>query len=104
MFPSASALANSKNFFDWENLQSDIPGVADRTDSNLRNPWGLALNTTFNIFWVADNATGVSTLYQPDGTPVPLVVTIPPTPAENPIPSAPTGTVFTSDDDTNVSA
>jgi uncharacterized protein (TIGR03118 family) len=95
MFPSASALANSKNFFDWENLQSDIPGVADRTDSNLRNPWGLALNTTFNIFWVADNATGVSTLYQPDGTAVPLVVTIPPTPAENPLlPSAPTGIVF----------
>jgi uncharacterized protein (TIGR03118 family) len=94
LFPCASAQANATNLFDWENLQSDINGVGDRSDSNLVNPWGLALNTKFNIFWVADNATGVSTLYQPDGTPVPLVVTIPPTPAENPIPSAPTGTVF----------
>lgn len=77
MFPCASALANSKNFFDWENLQSDIAGVADRTDPNLVNSWGLALNTNANIFWVADNGSGLSTLYQPDGTLVSLVVTIP---------------------------
>jgi uncharacterized protein (TIGR03118 family) len=92
VFPSTSAKAN---FFDWENLRSDVPGVADRTDSNLVNPWGLALNTRFNVFWVADNGTGVSTIYRPNGRRVPLVVTIPPTPAENPtLPSAPTGIVF----------
>jgi uncharacterized protein (TIGR03118 family) len=93
VFPCASARAN---FFDWENLQSDVAGVADRTDSNLVNPWGLALNTKFNIFWVADNGTGVSTLYRPNGRIVPLVVTIPPTSADTapPIHSAPTGTVF----------
>jgi uncharacterized protein (TIGR03118 family) len=92
LFPPTSAQAN---FFDWENLRSDIPGVADRTDANLVNPWGLALNTKFNIFWVADNGTGVSTLYRPNGRRVPLVVTISPTSAENPTnPSAPTGIVF----------
>jgi uncharacterized protein (TIGR03118 family) len=86
--------------FDWTNLQSNIAGVADRTDANLVNSWGLAINTSANnILWVADNGTGVSTLYQPDGTPVPLVVTIPPTSADkgpNPT-AAPTGIVFNSD-------
>jgi uncharacterized protein (TIGR03118 family) len=90
-FPGTSARAN---FFDWENLQSDVAGVADRTDANLVNPWGLALNTKFKILWVADNGTGVSTLYRQNGRRVPLVVTIPPTPAQNPTPSAPTGIVF----------
>jgi len=96
MFPCANALANSKNFFDWENLQSDIAGVADRTDPNLVNAWGLALNTNANIFWVADNGSGLSTLYQPDGTLVSLVVTIPPTSADTGTPptAAPTGIVF----------
>jgi uncharacterized protein (TIGR03118 family) len=86
--------------FDWTNLQSNIAGVADRTDANLVNPWGLAPNPSANnILWVADNGTGVSTLYQPDGTPVPLIVTIPPTSADkgpNPT-AAPTGIVFNSD-------
>ncbi len=82
-------------FFDWENLQSDVAGVADRTDPNLVNPWGLALNPA-GVFWVADNGTGLSTLYRPDGTIVSLVVTIPPTSAdtEPPIHAAPTGIVF----------
>jgi uncharacterized protein (TIGR03118 family) len=91
VFPSTSAQAS---LFDWKNLQSDVAGVADRVDGNLVNPWGLALNTRFNIFWVADNGAGVSTLYRPDGRRVPLVVTISPTPTENPIPAAPTGVVF----------
>jgi uncharacterized protein (TIGR03118 family) len=100
MFPCANAQADGPKFFDWENLQSDIAGVADRTDPNLVNSWGLALNTKANIFWVADNGSGLSTLYQPDGTLVPLVVTIPPTSADTITPpattaqAAPTGIVF----------
>jgi uncharacterized protein (TIGR03118 family) len=87
--------------FDWTNLQSDIAGVADRTDAHLVNPWGLAINPVGNNnpFWVSDNGTGVSTLYQTDGTIVPLVVTIPPTSADtgpNPI-ASPTGMIFNSD-------
>jgi uncharacterized protein (TIGR03118 family) len=83
------------NLFGWTNLQSDLGGVADRKDPNLVNPWGLALNPA-GIFWVADNGTGLSTLYRLDGSPVPLVVTIPPTSAdtEPPIHAAPTGIVF----------
>src|SRR6266536_4073266 len=79
------------------NLVSDIPGLAPVTDPNLVNPWGLAVaQPTF--LWVADNETGVSTLYDGSGHPggfpgqPPLVVIIPP--AGGGTIAAPTGTVF----------
>jgi uncharacterized protein (TIGR03118 family) len=104
MFPCASAQGNPKNFFDWENLQSDIAGVADRTDQNLVNSWGLVINPAAKVFWVADNGSGVSTLYRPDGTPVLLgqsgqnFVTLPPTAVDTgSLPTAtPTGIVLNS--------
>jgi uncharacterized protein (TIGR03118 family) len=98
-----------RNAFTWTNLESDIAGVADRTDLNLVNPWGLALNGARNVFWVADNHTGVSTLYRPDGTPVPnpnqpLVVIIPPPPSSPPdTTAAPTGIVFNPNHSTDFS-
>lgn len=62
------------------NLVSDIPGVAERVDSNLVNPWGIVASPS-NTIWIADNGTGVSTLYSPTGAKQPsgnpLVVTIP---------------------------
>jgi uncharacterized protein (TIGR03118 family) len=60
------------------NLVSDVPGVAPFTDSNLKNPWGLA-SSTGNPLWVADQQTGVATTYNgPSGMASSLVVTIPP--------------------------
>jgi uncharacterized protein (TIGR03118 family) len=50
------------------NLVSDIPGVARVTDPNLVNPWGLSEGPR-GPFWVSDNATGVSTLYDGQGQP-----------------------------------
>jgi uncharacterized protein (TIGR03118 family) len=109
-FPVSSLRAagenDERNAFTWKNLQSDIAGVADRTDSNLVNSWGLVINPTAKVFWISDNGTGVSTLYLPDGTPVLLgqsgqnFVTLPPTAVDPPTPpamvgtSAPTGIVF----------
>ena len=76
------------------NLQSDIPGLAAHVDPNLVNPWGMAVPSATGPIWVSDNGTGVSTLYnQADGTPVPLVVTIP-TSARNKDGGNPTGVVF----------
>ena len=110
-FPIGSLRAGEneeRNAFNWKNLQSDIAGVADRTDLNLVNSWGLVINPTAKIFWVADNGSGVSTLYLPDGTPMPLgtsgqnFVTLPPTKVDTPpspgttAMSAPTGIVFNS--------
>ncbi|PYJ68423.1 MAG: TIGR03118 family protein [Verrucomicrobia bacterium] len=89
MFTATSALADT---YSWTNFQSDIAGVAQHTDSNLVNPWGMAAGSTGTI-WVSDNGTGVSTLYNQDGTAVPLVVEIP-TAAQNRDGANPTGTVF----------
>jgi len=62
------------------NLVSDIPGTAAHTDVNLVNSWGLAHGKT-TPWWVSDNGTGVSTVYDGFGNPfpagTPLVVTIP---------------------------
>ena len=73
-FIATSAQADS---YSWQNLQSDIHGVATNTDPNLVNPWGMAPNSAGTVIWVSDNGTGVSTLYKKDGTAVPLVVNIP---------------------------
>lgn len=81
------------------NLVSDLSGLAAFTDPNLVNPWGLSAGTT-TAWWVSDNGTGVSTLYngssgQPFPQPTPLVVTIPPAPGSPPgTISTPTGQVF----------
>ena len=61
-------------------------------DPNLVNPWGVAFNPTGPL-WVADNGTGLSTVYGPQGQIQTLVVTIPPPTGGTP-PSAPTGLVF----------
>src|SRR5438128_2759775 len=77
---AALSLAAPKVFGDtysWENLQSDIAGVAQHVDSNLVNPWGMAASSSGSTIWVSDNGTGVSTLYAQDGTANSLVVTIP---------------------------
>ena len=79
--------------YSWENLQSDIAGVAEHVDPNLVNPWGMAASGGGTI-WVSDNGTGVSTLYAQDGTANPLVVTVPGKDKHKP--SNPTGVVFNS--------
>jgi uncharacterized protein (TIGR03118 family) len=59
------------------NLVADQAGVADHTDPNLVNPWGNAFSAT-SPFWIADEGTGLSTLYDGTGTPnATTVVSIP---------------------------
>lgn len=72
------------------NLVSDIPGVALKTDARLANPWGIAFSPT-GPFWVADNHTGLSTIYDTRGQIQSLVVTVPGSAGGD---GAPTGTVF----------
>jgi len=88
---SASATVRAQHY-NQTNLVSDIPGLAPLTDPNLVNPWGLTSSTS-SPWWVADNGTGVSTLYNGAGGKQALTVTIPP-PAGGTPPSAPTGVVF----------
>jgi uncharacterized protein (TIGR03118 family) len=76
--------AQAQNSYVVHNLVSDQPGVADHTDPNLVNAWGLVASAT-SPWWVADNETAVSTLYNGTGTPQSLIVSVP---------GAPTGIVF----------
>src|SRR5579862_7587640 len=84
------------------NLVSDLPGVANTTDPNLVNPWGI-VSSASSPFWIADNATGLSTLYNGSGVPQSLVVTIPP-PAGGTPPAAPDGIVVNTTTDFTVSS
>jgi len=70
---------------------SSISPSASNLDAHLQNSWGLTRSAT-SAWWVADNHTGLSTLYDAAGVPQSLVVSIP-TPDGSGI-AAPTGTVF----------
>jgi len=74
------------------NLVSTSSASTAHQDANLINGWGLTSFPT-SPFWVSDNVTGVSTLYDQTGTPVPLVVTIPPSAASPASRGLPTGIV-----------
>lgn len=58
-------------------LTSDIKGAAANTDPILQNAWGVAFTPAASPFWISDNATGCSTLYDGQGTPQALQVKIP---------------------------
>jgi uncharacterized protein (TIGR03118 family) len=58
------------------NLVSDGFVKAANTDKNLVNPWGISYSPTGD-FWVSDNGTGLTTLYDGTGAVQSLVVTIP---------------------------
>ena len=49
-------------FYAQHNLISDVDGVADHTDSNVVNAWGLDAGPT-TPWWISDNGTGKTTLY-----------------------------------------
>ncbi len=51
-------------------------GTARKQDTNLVNPWGVALAAT-SPMWVANNHTDTSTLYNGNGDITPLVVHLP---------------------------
>jgi uncharacterized protein (TIGR03118 family) len=77
-----TAYADKDSRYRVTHLVSDIAGMAPLIDPNLRNPWGIGLNSAGAAFWVSNQLTGVSTLYVGDvnGSPftkVPLTVTIP---------------------------
>src|SRR5437867_3234760 len=89
---AAIGSAHAQSAYAQHNLVSDVPGLADHTDPNLLNPWGIAFSAT-GPFWLSDNHSGLSTVYNSSGTPQTLVVTVPPPTGGSP-PGAPTGIVF----------
>jgi uncharacterized protein (TIGR03118 family) len=70
-------------------LVSNESGVAPVTDPQLINPWGISRGSG-TPWWVSDQRTGLSTLYNGAGTKEALIVTIPPADPTNK--NTPTGT------------
>ena len=63
--------------FTQTNLVSDVPNMARRTDTNLVNPWGMALGLN-SALWIANNGSGKSASVDGTGQSVaPGMVTIP---------------------------
>ena len=77
------------------NLVSNESGVAPVTDPQLINPWGISRGSG-SPWWVSDERTGFSTLYNGAGAKQSLIVTIPPAdPNNKKTPTGtPTGTIF----------
>lgn len=73
-----------------DNLVSDGAIDADTIDPDLVNPWGISFSPTA-FFWVSDNGTGKTTLYDGSGAKQGLVVSIPGVGGAG---SSPTGQVF----------
>jgi uncharacterized protein (TIGR03118 family) len=91
-------------------LTSNLPSHAAVRDPVLQNAWGIAFSPAGSPFWINDNATGCSTLYDGTGAKITaLQVSIPlpgnvvpatscqpkdPNNPPNPSPAAPTGIVW----------
>jgi uncharacterized protein (TIGR03118 family) len=75
-------------------LTTDSASVspAPNLDKNLVNAWGVA-RSSGSPWWISDNGTGLSTLYDLNGVAQTLVVTVP-LPNGQTGTSTPTGTVF----------
>src|SRR5437667_1820371 len=76
------------------NLVSNMSGVAPLTHPQLINAWAISRGSG-SPWWVSDQATGFSTLYDGAGAKQSLIVTIPPAdPTNNNTPiGSPTGTI-----------
>lgn len=72
----AFSLSSAAQQYKVTNLVADQSGVAPATDPNLVNPWGLSRSAT-TPWWVADNGTGLATLYDGTGAAKTTVITIP---------------------------
>jgi uncharacterized protein (TIGR03118 family) len=91
-----SGLLAQQAGYSQTNLVSNTAGVGKTTDTQLLNPWGISI-LPGQDFWIANNNSGTSTLYDGQGNKdAGLVVTIPGAthnPNGNCSPGCPTGNV-----------
>jgi uncharacterized protein (TIGR03118 family) len=83
--PATARNINAENRYQVNKLWADTQGAAAQTDPNLVNGWGIVASST-SPWWVSNNGTSTSTLY--NGTTnakIGLTVTVP---------TPPTGIVF----------
>ncbi|WP_348268375.1 TIGR03118 family protein [Edaphobacter paludis] len=91
-----NATAQTTQHYKQTNLVSNQASLAPTMDGALVNSWGLARSST-SPWWVADNGTGLSTLYNGTGVKQGLVVTIPTGDNTQSPTGTPMGVVFNGD-------
>jgi uncharacterized protein (TIGR03118 family) len=95
MFFSGTAAAQ----YQLTNLVSNQAGMAKHTDPLLVNAWGLTYGPG-GPFWISDEGSGWSTLYDGNGNKQALSVTVPTAGGNGP--GSPTGIVFNGSQEFNV--
>jgi uncharacterized protein (TIGR03118 family) len=90
------ATAQTTQHYLQTNLVSNQASLAPTVDASLVNSWGLARSSK-SPWWVADNGTGMSTLYNGTGAKQGLIVTIPSGDTSVSPTGTPTGTVYNGD-------
>ena len=95
-----SALFGQQTPYKQTNLVANVSGVANHTDSQLSNPWGISF-LPGNPFWISNNNGGTSTLYDAQGNKQALVVGIPSASVNPCSPGCPTGTIANNSSDFN---
>ena len=71
----ASSVFAQQTGYSQTNLVANSAGVANHTDPQLSNPWGISF-IPGQPFWIANNNGGTSTLYDAQGNKDALVVNI----------------------------
>jgi uncharacterized protein (TIGR03118 family) len=92
VLPSVWSFCRADTLYQQTDLVSDVPGLAQVTDPNLVNPWGVSFSAA-SPWWVSNAGNNTSTLYAVTSAGVtvnPLVVAIPTTGSG---PQGPTGQV-----------
>ena len=74
------------------NLTANLAGVANHTDAQLSNPWGISF-IPGDVFWIANNNGGTSTTYDAQGNKQNITAGIPVASVNPCNPGCPTGTV-----------
>jgi len=88
----APAVRAQQTSYKQTNLTANMAGVANHTDAQLSNPWGISF-VPGDVFWIANNNGGTSTTYDAQGNKQTITVGIP-VAGTNPCnPGCPTGTV-----------
>lgn len=92
VFLGAMSAVAQTNSYQQTNLVSDMAGAAAHTDPKLINPWGISFFPG-EPFWISDNNSGYTTVYDANGV-TQLAPVLIPGPTGHNAPATPTGTVI----------
>jgi len=73
---AATSSAAEPNAYVVSNLASNVPGLADNTNPDVVNAWGLDASAT-SPWWIADNGTDLASVLTASGTALSLRPTVP---------------------------